>query len=208
MSIKEDNLIFDLDGTLFDSAPEILKCLKKVFLANKLESKNDFDESIIGPPLRETLKNLVQKQDLDMVDKIIEDFIELYDSEYCYKTKLYDGVRETLQILGKKKKLILITNKRISPTKKMLENSGIIEFFDNYFSVNPSDISKKDKSILIANTIKDLDINPENSAYIGDTEGDFIASNNNGIKFIYAGWGYGDYVEQADLHLNDIRELL
>ena len=31
----------------------------------------------------------------------------------------------------------------------MLENSGIIEFFDNYFSVNPSDISKKDKSILI-----------------------------------------------------------
>ena len=72
MSIKEDNLIFDLDGTLFDSAPEILKCLKKVFLANKLESKNDFDESIIGPPLRETLKNLVRKQDLDMVDKIIE----------------------------------------------------------------------------------------------------------------------------------------
>ena len=61
MSIKEDNLIFDLDGTLFDSAPEILKCLKKVFLVNKLESKNDFDESIIGPPLRETLKSLVQK---------------------------------------------------------------------------------------------------------------------------------------------------
>tara|TARA_B100001093_G_scaffold519127_1_gene606611 strand:- start:2322 stop:2948 length:627 start_codon:yes stop_codon:yes gene_type:complete len=208
MSIKEDNLIFDLDGTLFDSAPEILKCLKKVFLANKLESKNDFDESIIGPPLRETLKSLVQKQDLKMIDKIIEDFIELYDSKYCYETKLYDGVRETLQILEKKKKLILITNKRISPTKKMLENSRIIEFFDNYFSVNPSDILKKDKSILIANTIQDLNINPDNSAYIGDTEGDFIASNNNDIKFIYAGWGYGDYVERADLHLKDIRELL
>ena len=106
------------------------------------------------------------------------------------------------------KKLILITNKRISPTEKMLKNSGIIDFFDDYFSVDPNDISKKDKSILIENTIKDLDINPDSSVYIGDTEGDFIASNTNGIKFIYAGWGYGEYVEQAHLHLNDIRELI
>ena len=68
--------------------------------------------------------------------------------------------------------------------------------------------AKKNKSILIKNTIKDLDINPDNCVYIGDTEGDFIASNNNGIKFIYAGWGYGEYVEQAHLHLNDIRELI
>ena len=42
----------------------------------------------------------------------------------------------------------------------MLKNSGIIDIFDDYFSVDPSDISKKDKSILIENTIKDLDINP------------------------------------------------
>ena len=208
MSIKEENLIFDLDGTLFDSAPEILKCLKKVFELNRLQSLNDLIESLIGPPLKEMLKKLVQKKDLDMVDKIIKDFIDLYDSEYCFKTKLYDGVKETLEILAKKKKLILITNKRISPTEKMLKNSGIIDIFDDYFSVDPSDISKKDKSILIENTIKDLDINPYNSAYIGDTEGDFIASTNNGIKFVYAGWGYGNYVEHAHLHLTDIRELI
>tara|TARA_B100001057_G_scaffold422751_1_gene444436 strand:- start:5445 stop:6071 length:627 start_codon:yes stop_codon:yes gene_type:complete len=208
MLIKEENLIFDFDGTLFDSAPEILKCLKKVFYLNKLKNKKDFNESLIGPPIKEMLKKLVQKKDLDMVDKIIKDFINLYDSEYCFKTKLYDGVKETLKILAEEKKLILITNKRISPTEKMLKNSGIIDFFDNYYSVDPNDISKKDKSILIENTIKDLDINPDSSVYIGDTEGDFIASNTNGIKFIYAGWGYGEFVEQAHLHLTDIRELI
>ena len=103
MSIKEENLIFDLDGTLFDSAPEILKCLKKVFELNRLQSLNDLNESLIGPPLKEMLKKLVQKKDLDMVDKIIKDFIDLYDSEYCFKTKLYDGVKETLEILAKKR---------------------------------------------------------------------------------------------------------
>ncbi len=208
MSIKEKNLIFDFDGTLFDSAPEILECLKKVFHLNKLKSENDFNESLIGPPIKEMLKKLVQKKDIGMIDKIIKDFINLYDSEYCYKTKLYDGVKKTLEILAEEKKLILITNKRISPTEKMLKNSGIIDFFEDYFSVDPSNTAKKNKSILIKNTIKDLDINPDNCVYIGDTEGDFIASNNNGIKFIYAGWGYGEYVEQAHLHLNDIRELI
>ena len=144
MSIKEKNLIFDFDGTLFDSAPEILECLKKVFHLNKLKSENDFNESLIGPPIKEMLKKLVQKKDIGMIDKIIKDFINLYDSEYCYKTKLYDGVKKTLEILAEEKKLILITNKRISPTEKMLKNSGIIDFFEDYFSVDPSNTAKKD----------------------------------------------------------------
>ena len=208
MPIAEDNLIFDLDGTLFDSAPEILVCLKKALQLNNIDINDNLNKSIIGPPLKETLKNLVQKKDTVKIDKIIENFIELYDSDYCYKTKLYKGVQETLKILGKKKKLILITNKRIVPTEKMLKNSKIIELFDNYFSVDPNDQSKKDKTTLISKTIKDYKINPQNTAYIGDTMGDFIASKKNNIKFIFAEWGYGKYVEDADLHLTDIREML
>lgn len=208
MPIAEDNLIFDLDGTLFDSAPEILVCLKKALQLNNIDINDNLNKSIIGPPLKETLKNLVQKKDTVKIDKIIENFIELYDSDYCYKTKLYKGVQETLKILEKKKNLILITNKRIVPTEKMLKNSKIIELFDNYFSVDPNDQSKKDKSTLISKTIKDYKINPQNTAYIGDTMGDFIASKKNNIKFIFAGWGYGKYVEDADLHLTDIREML
>jgi beta-phosphoglucomutase-like phosphatase (HAD superfamily) len=62
MHIAEDNLIFDLDGTLFDSAPEILACFKKVLHLNKIEVKDNLNKSIIGPALKETLKNLVQKK--------------------------------------------------------------------------------------------------------------------------------------------------
>ena len=208
MLIAEDNLIFDLDGTLFDSAPEILLCLKKALQHNDIDIKEKLNKSIIGPPLKETLKNLIQKKDNAKIDKIIESFIELYDSDYCYKTKLYKGVQETLEILVKKKNLILITNKRITPTENMLKNAKIIELFDSYFSVDPSNQSKKDKSILISKIIKDYKINPKNTAYIGDTMGDFIASKKNNIKFIFAGWGYGEYVKDADLHLTDIREML
>ena len=128
MSIAEDNLIFDLDGTLFDSAPEILLCLKKALQLNNINIKGNLNKSIIGPPLKETLKNLVQKKDTVKIDKIIENFIELYDSDYCYKTKLYEGVQETLKTLEKKKNLMLITNKgqTISCSAKTIRVTGIV----------------------------------------------------------------------------------
>ena len=208
MPIAEDNLIFDLDGTLFDSAPEILVCLKKALQLNNIDINDNLNKSIIGPPLKETLKNLVQKKDTVKIDKIIGNFIELYDSDYCYKTKLYKGVQETLKILEKNKNLILITNKRIVPTEKMLKNSKIIELFDNYFSVDPSDQSKKDKSTLISKTIKDYKINPQNTAYIGDTMGDFIASKK---IILNSSLQDGDTVNMWKMqtcNLTDIREML
>ena len=208
MSIKENNLIFDLDGTLFDSAPEILDCLKEIFHDNNIKVNNNFDQSIIGPPLKDTLKSLVEEKDIDKIDRLISDFIKLYDSKYCYKTRLYKNVRKTLEILKSEKRLFLITNKRLAPTRIMLENKNIINFFENYFCVDANDPKKKDKTILIANTIADLDIDPSNTVYIGDTKGDSLASENNDIKFIYAGWGYGEDIDSAFLHLNDISELV
>ncbi len=208
MSIKENNLIFDLDGTLFDSAPEILDCLREIFHINNIKVNNDFNHSIIGPPLKDTLKSLVQEKDINKIDRLISDFIKLYDSKYCYKTQLYKNVRETLEILKREKRLLLITNKRHAPTKIMLENKNIIHFFENYFCVDANDPKKKDKTTLIANTIADLNINPADTLYIGDTQGDFLASDNNDIKFIYAGWGYGENIDSAFLHLNDISELV
>ncbi len=208
MSIKQNNLIFDLDGTLFDSAPEILDCLKEIFHKNNIKVNNNFDQSIIGPPLKDTLRGLVKEKDINKIDRLISDFIKLYDSKYCYKTKLYKNVRETLEILKSEKRLFLITNKRLAPTKIMLESKNIVNFFENYFCVDANDPKKKDKTILIANTIAELDINPSNTVYIGDTKGDFLASENNDIKFIYAGWGYGENIDSAFLHLNDISELV
>ena len=164
MSIKESNLIFDLDGTLFDSAPEILDCLREIFRINNINVNNDFNHSIIGPPLKDTLKSLVQEKDIDKIDRLMSDFIKLYDSKYCYKTQLYKNVRETLEILKREKRLLLITNKRHAPTKIMLENKNIIHFFENYFCVDANDPKKKDKTTLIANTITDLNINPSMKA--------------------------------------------
>ena len=72
--------------------------------------------------------------------------------------------------------MILITNKRLSPTSKMLKNADILKFFDNYFSVDQNDPTIKNKTLLISNTIKSLGIQSDSAMYIGDTNGDHVAS--------------------------------
>lgn len=208
MPIDEKNLIFDLDGTLFHSAPEIIDCYRKVLTNRNIVTKNEITDSIIGPPIKETLKNLLQKHDQVIIDTLIEDFIELYDHNYCYKTKLYEGVRETLTVLNRNKNLILITNKRLSPTVRMLKSADIMKFFDNYFSVDPNEKFKRNKTTLIAETIKSLKIDSKNAIYIGDTQSDYVASKENNIKFAFASWGYGELNKQADIYLEDIRDLM
>ena len=208
MPIDEKNLIFDLDGTLFHSAPEIIDCYRKVLTNRNIVTKNEITDSIIGPPIKETLKNLLQKHDQAIIDRLIEDFIELYDHNYCYKTRLYEGVRETLAVLNRNKNLILITNKRLSPTVRMLKSADIMKFFDNYFSVDPNEKFKRNKATLIAETIKSLKIDSKNAIYIGDTQSDYVASKENNIKFAFASWGYGELNKQPDIYLEDIRDLM
>ena len=75
-----------------------LKAIKK----NNIEIQKEISELIIGPPIKDTLEILIQSKDHDKIDLIINDFIELYDHKYCYETKLYDDVKETLEKLYKK----------------------------------------------------------------------------------------------------------
>ena len=143
MSIEEDILIFDLDGTLFDSAPQILSCFKTVFDNNDIKIKNNINESIIGPPIKDTFLYLLHEKDHNKIDVLINDFKELYDNNFCHKTKLYDGVLETLNILFEHKILYLITNKRMIPTQKMLEFNGLDRLFAGFYSVDQNDNLKK-----------------------------------------------------------------
>ena len=70
MPIDEENLIFDLDGTLFNSAPQIIDCFRRVLANRNIETKKEITDSIIGPPIKETLENLIQIEDKGKIDRL------------------------------------------------------------------------------------------------------------------------------------------
>lgn len=191
-------VIFDLDGTLIDSADSIIKSLQKTLSENKIQPILQLEKSIIGPPLESTLKKITGFEDPSIIACLIRDFKASYDDNYCKEATPYEGVDEMLRLLHRHSVVIHIaTNKRAIPTKKILDYLSWASLFKSVYTVDmvtPKYISKK---VMLSSMLKKNNLTPKETIYIGDINTDYFAANENGMGFIFVQWGYegeGDYL--------------
>jgi len=184
-------ILFDLDGTLIDSAAAILSGFDKVFNKHQLVPTKKLDKHLIGPPLKETFINLLEKPSDKLINIMVEDFKFFYDS-YDYKlSKLFPDIWNCLELLKNKNKvLIIVTNKRNVPTKKIMTHLSLDSFFKKSYSLDSFEPNMKSKSQLIKQVLSKELLNTDETIYIGDRIEDGIASQNNNIEFIMVPWGY------------------
>lgn len=185
-------IFFDLDGTIIDSAPEIISSLQCAFDFFKIKPNKNLTSKLIGPPIDFLIKDLLSEANSSQANDILKKFKYFYDNKYCYESNCFESIYETLEYLSKKNSLMLVTNKRLLPTKKILINKNLLKFFDEYYSVDIENKTIHNKENLLNKIIKDKNLNKEKCFYIGDTISDFIASDSNKINFIFANWGYGE----------------
>lgn len=185
-------IIFDLDGTLIDSAPSILTSMDYALKTVGISPKVPLNTDLIGPPLSQTFERLIGKQPRQ-IDQLIEVFKNYYDLTACKLAKPYDGIGSLLLTLKKKNtKLCIATNKRYVPTNKILLQHGWNQIFSRVYTMeNPHHAHAINKYTLLQLLISDERINPIDAFYIGDRSDDYHAAQNNKIPFIYAQWGYG-----------------
>ena len=175
------NVIFDLDGTLVDSAPDIIETLSQAYRQVCPTIRISISRSIIGPPLSEMIKILTPDLDDQTQQKIIAIFRMIYDSSEYPKTKPYPGIISLLKLLGKNKcRIFLVTNKPSQPTKQILEKLKLKKFFVENLSADSLPGKKKaEKEELIEFLIEKYDLKSENSIVVGDTIGDFACAEKN-----------------------------
>ena len=204
------HVIFDLDGTLIDSAPSILNSLNSALSTNKISSVLPLTSDIIGPPLDATLRKVTGIQDQEIIDRLIESFKSAYDSDGYKGAIVYDGVPEMLEaLLQAGIKLYLATNKRIVPTRKILNYFSLDPYFSSIYTLDVGVVRFKSKSDMLAAILKKEGLNNFDSYYVGDINADYEAAKYSGINFIYAQWGYenaGNY--QYPIEALDIRDLV
>ena len=184
------HIVFDLDGTLIDSSPSILAAFKGAFLKANLQPMKPLTPEIIGPPLKETLKNLLGENDAEKIDELAEFFKESYDSEGYKQTQVFAGVEHLLAELSKTKPLYIATNKRIKPTLLIIEHLGWQQYFRGVYALDMLEAAAKNKAELIAYVLKTQSIKTDEAIYIGDRVEDKKAALANNLDFCYAKWGY------------------
>lgn len=185
-------VIFDLDGTLVDSAPGILAALEAAFSTIGRAPVCPLERAIIGPPLRETITMLVEKNDREKVADLMAVFKDRYDSDTYRKTLVFDGVEPMLAEISRRGyQMFIATNKRIEPTRSILQHLGWNKLFEAVYALDSFPIPVQSKAEMLETIILERKLAPQSCVYVGDRCEDREAAQVAGLGFLFAGWGYG-----------------
>ena len=186
------HILFDLDGTLIDSAPAILASFREAFASTGVATVRSIDESVIGPPLTETLQLLSGSDDPALIGQLADAFKASYDSEGYKATAAYAGVGDLLaRLAAAGRQLSIATNKRIHPTRLILAHLGWLDYFSHVYALDLFTPRLPDKAAMIARLLADQNIARDQAIYIGDRSEDGESADANGLPFIAVTWGYG-----------------
>lgn len=192
------NIIFDLDGTLVDSSPGILASLAHVLEKHGIEPRVSLTRNLIGPPLAATMARITGIERSDCLQDLIAGFIAHYDSLGYLVTPAYSGVAHSLTQLAQLGwPLYIATNKRIAPTRKILAYLGWDKMFAGVYASDLFTPLILDKCHLLSELISREQLDPYETAYVGDTHEDAYSAAANRLHFFAACWGYGG-LDQAN----------
>ncbi|WP_292656308.1 phosphoglycolate phosphatase [Nitratifractor sp.] len=191
-------LLFDLDGTLIDSVPDLAKALNATLEELDLRT---YDEATIrtwiGNGAAMLLKRgLLGKREIDrepereLFDRAQALFLERYAAVLNDATGLYPEVGETLRILRERGyRMAIVTNKPSQFVAPILENLGIDAFFERV--VGGEDLPRKKPDPLpLLHCCEASGCRPERAVMIGDSSNDILAAQAAGIPVIAVAYGY------------------
>jgi phosphoglycolate phosphatase len=182
-------VLFDLDGTLSDSAPGILAALRHAFVVNGLAPLDERTElSLLGPPFYESLPPLIGASALP---DVIEAYREFYERDGMFDTTRYPGVHAVLSGLQRAGVTMAVaTSKPEHFAVPIVEYLGLSGFFATVGG-DALDGSLRTKALVIAKVLDRLG-NPDVSTVlmVGDRSHDIDGARAHGIASVGVEWGY------------------
>lgn len=187
-------LLFDLDGTLIDSLPDLTHALNRLFSEIGLRHLAEAEvRMMIGDGARKLVERALAAAGQAVVadfDNKLARFLELYEEEPAVRTRPYPGVMETLALLKTMGfKLAVVTNKPQDATLKALAGLGLDGFFD---SVVGGGVTEKLKPhpMALAHALREMRAEAGKALMVGDNANDVEAAKALGIPVIVVAYGY------------------
>ena len=195
-----DLLVFDLDGTLCDSAPDISASLRRTL--ERMGRRPISHETVVAA-IGSGVRKLIERTTTPPIEPVMEAFLREYSEHLLDQTKLYDGVAETLAKLSVRK--IVLSNKPEAMSKKVVEGLGIARHFDAVYGGDSFPVRKPDPDCwrrAVGDASRPL--------MIGDSGTDVQTARNAGAAVVAVTYGYykpGE-LDDADFRIDRFDQLL
>ena len=198
-------VLFDLDGTLTDSAPGIHAGFRHALATVDAPAPTEEQLSmVVGPPLIDTLRGMGLTE--DAAQRALAAYFERYDERGWAENTAFDGIESVLTRLQERGvRLGVATSKSERFAVRILNHFGLSRYFE-FIGGASNDGTRRAKSDVIAHALANLGVDPVESAdggtpgviMIGDRDHDVHGAGRFGIPTVYVEWGYGIDGESAD----------
>jgi len=196
-------LLFDLDGTLADTAADLCETLNVILeMHGRRRVPNERVRHLVGGGARLLLERgyseTGEPASEEMLDLSFEEFIDYYGRHIADHTKLWPGVRDQLDMLAERGALMAVcTNKVEGLSRKLLGMLGIEHYFPVVIGGDTLPVKKPNPEHLFE-AIRLLGGERDHAVMVGDSETDIDAAKNAGLPSICVSFGY-TRVPVADL---------
>lgn len=194
-TLKQSIILFDLDGTLTDSADGVFRCTR--YMQEKMGMRTWTDEELrfmIGPPLQDTFRKEFGLSE-DDTKTALQHFRERYFRVGMFENKVYTGVKEMLaDLVTMGKRLGVATSKHEWAAVRILEHYGLLDYFEVVGGDNAGE-KRTDKKSVMAYVLQKMGATQENAIMVGDRKYDIDGGHALGIPTIGVEYGYGDREE-------------
>lgn len=205
--MQYESLIFDIDGTLWDSRALVAEGyniqLEKEGLQHLFVTAEDL-RPLFGKVMTEIADHIFAsidpKERYDLMERCMDT-----ENKYLFENECkigYPNVKETLAALSKRYRLFIVSNSQCGYPELCIEKLGLTDYIEGHMCFGDTGTSK-------GKTIRTLmeKHNITSCIYIGDTQGDLEACEEAGIPFIFAAYGLGR-AERYDARIEKIEDLL
>ncbi|MDP8918621.1 MAG: phosphoglycolate phosphatase [Pseudomonadota bacterium] len=188
-------VIFDLDGTLVDSAPDLAAALDIVLVEQGLAPVGlEGTRALIGHGIAALVRGALGQRGCSPGEAefsaVLERFLHLYGVQPSAKTKAYPGVGQALAALRHAGwRLVVCTNKREDFSRRILKDLGLLPEFDVIAGPDTFGVSKPDPAHL-TRTLPQAPPGPHLAIVVGDSAVDVAAARAAGLPVIAVAWGY------------------
>ncbi|AAK78398.1 phosphoglycolate phosphatase [Clostridium acetobutylicum] len=197
-------VLFDLDGTLTDSAEGITKSVK--YSLNKFDIQVEDLSSLnkfVGPPLKTSFMEYYNF-DEETATVAIDYYRDYFKAKGMFENKVYDGIEALLSSLKDYGfHLVVATSKPTVFSKQILEHFKLAFYFDAIVG-SSLDGKLSTKEDVIRYAMESLNIKSDDAIMIGDREYDVIGALKNNLPSIGVTYGFGSYEELKNAGANYI----
>lgn len=201
--------LFDLDGTLLDSAEDICGAIQQVLATTPCRPVSfEYLKGFVGLHLIDMFQDVLPDYSAGQVDALIQQYRTIYHARNNAMTRMYPGVTEALEAVGGRKSIA--TTKGTPYTRIVLEQFGLLQYFDHVQGTDG--FPSKPAPDVILHALAALNGKAEDCLMVGDSAADMEAGKRAGVKTCAVRYGYGKPEDLArfepDYWVSDLRELV